>query len=162
MDSIISPNNEKVKMVSKILKSAKERKYSGLYVIEGARIAQELPFEYNLDTTDGSLDGDNDDENYDEYHDCYTYNDTVTVLYDGREMSCDEDRLDDFVFCEEADMYVYAPNTDHCEICGNNYIKDEGVYSELTDEYYCCKDCKETAEKEFKEEQPNFQEKNQI
>ena len=113
---------------------------------------QELPFGYNLDTTDGSIDGDNDDENYDEYHDCYTYNDTVTVLYDGREMSCDEDRLDDFVFCEEVDMYVYAPNTDHCEICGNNYIKDEGVYSELTDEYYCCKDCKETAEKEFKEE----------
>ena len=49
MDSIISPNNEKVKMVSKLVKSAKERKYSGLYVIEGARIAQELPFE-NLDT----------------------------------------------------------------------------------------------------------------
>lgn len=49
MDSIISPNNEKVKMVSKLVKSAKERKYSGLYVIEGARIAQELPFEY-LDT----------------------------------------------------------------------------------------------------------------
>ena len=45
MDSIISPNNEKVKMVSKLMKSAKERKYSGLYTIEGARMAQELPFE---------------------------------------------------------------------------------------------------------------------
>jgi len=114
---------------------------------------QELPFEYNLDTTDGSIDGnDEDDENYDEYHDCYTENDTVTVLYDGREMSCDENQLDDFTWCEVADMYVYTPETAYCKICGNNYINEDGIYSELTDEYYCCKDCKETAEKEFKEE----------
>lgn len=116
---------------------------------------QELPFEYNLDTTDGSIDGndeDDEEENWDEYHGDYTYSDTVTVLYQGREMSCAEDNLDDFTWCEEADIYVYTPDTAHCEICGYDYIKDEGVYSDLTDEYYCCNDCKETAEKEFKEE----------
>lgn len=107
---------------------------------------------YNLDTTNRSIDGDDEDENYDEYHDCYTENDTVTVLYNGREISCDENRLDDFTWCEGEDMYVYTPETVHCNTCGYNYIKENGVYSEITEEYYCCVNCKETAEQEYKEE----------
>ena len=122
------------------------------YGLDRAYNHQDSQYGYCLDTTDGSIDGVEEEENYDEYHDCYTENDTVTVLYDGREMSCDEDRLDDFTWCEVADMYVYTPETAYCEICGNNYINEDRIYSELTDEYYCCKDCKDTAEKEFKEE----------
>ena len=106
----------------------------------------------NLDRTEGSIDGDDDDGNYDEYHDCYTAYDTVTVLYNGREMSCAENRLDDFTWCEGEDMYVYTPETSHCNTCGYNYIKENGVYSEITEEYYCCVNCKETAEQEYKEE----------
>ena len=107
----------------------------------------------NLDRTEGSIDGDDeDDENYDEYHDCYTAYDTVTVLYDGREMSCAENRLDDFTWCEGEDLYVYTPETAHCDTCDYDYIKENGIYSEITGEYYCCANCKETAEKEYKEE----------
>ncbi len=107
----------------------------------------------NLDRTEGSIDGDDeDDENYDEYHDCYTAYDTVTVLYDGREMSCAENRLDDFTWCAGEDLYVYTPETAHCDTCDYDYIKENGVYSEITEEYYCCANCKETAEREFKEE----------
>lgn len=42
MDIISSPNNEKVKLLQKLLKSPKERKYSGLYVVEGIRMIREL------------------------------------------------------------------------------------------------------------------------
>lgn len=108
--------------------------------------------QYSLDTTEGSIDGDEEDGNYDDYHDCYTNNDTVTVLFHGSEISCDENRLDDFTWCEGEDMYVYTPETSHCNTCGYNYIKENGVYSEITEEYYCCVNCKETAEQEYKEE----------
>ncbi len=108
--------------------------------------------QYSLDTTEGSIDGDEEDDNYDDYHDCYTNNDTVTVLFHGSEISCDENRLDDFTWCEGEDMYVYTPETSHCNTCGYNYIKENGVYSEITEEYYCCVNCKETAEQEYKEE----------
>ena len=43
MEILSSPNNEKVKNVAKLLKSAKERKYDGLYVVEGRRMVQEIP-----------------------------------------------------------------------------------------------------------------------
>lgn len=116
---------------------------------------QEAHYEYNLDITEGSIDGseeDDDDEHYDEYHGCYTDCDIVLVLYQGREMACAENRLDDFTWCEDADIYVYTPDTAHCETCGNDYIKDEGKFSEITKEYYCCVNCKETAEQNYKEE----------
>ncbi|MBP3234241.1 MAG: RNA methyltransferase [Eubacterium sp.] len=38
-----SPNNEKVKLISKLLKSPKERKYNGKYVVEGMRMVEEIP-----------------------------------------------------------------------------------------------------------------------
>ena len=43
MDILTSPNNEKVKLVAKLLSSPKERKYSGKYVVEGMRMVEEIP-----------------------------------------------------------------------------------------------------------------------
>ena len=43
MDILSSPNNEKVKLISKLLKSPKERKYNGKYVVEGMRMVEEIP-----------------------------------------------------------------------------------------------------------------------
>lgn len=109
-------------------------------------------YHYNLDRTEGSIDGDDDDMNWDEYHECDTTSDTVSVLYHGREMSCSEDRLEDFTWCEREQMYIYTLDTAHCDVCDEDYPKDDGVYSTLTDEYYCCAHCKEKAEQEYKEE----------
>lgn len=120
------------------------------------RVAYNFPEDeayYNLDTTDLNLEGDDDEEdNYDDYHDCYTANETVTVLVDGREMECDEDRLDDFRWVDRLDMYVYYEDTSFCEVCQENYLSDDGVYSEITEEYYCCESCKAKAEQKYKEQ----------
>ena len=43
MDILTSPNNEKVKLVAKLLIRPKERKYSGKYVVEGMRMVEEIP-----------------------------------------------------------------------------------------------------------------------
>ena len=49
MEMITSPNNDKVKMVTKLMKSAKERRNASLYAVEGIRMTQEIP-EEDLDT----------------------------------------------------------------------------------------------------------------
>ena len=46
MEVISSLNNERVKLVSKLLKSPKERVYASLYVVEGIRMVKEIPDEY--------------------------------------------------------------------------------------------------------------------
>lgn len=45
MDILTSPNNEKVKLIQKLLKNPKERKYNGKYVVEGMRMVEEIPQE---------------------------------------------------------------------------------------------------------------------
>lgn len=39
-----------------------------------------------------------------------------------------------------------------CAYCDEYYLEEDGVYSELTDEWYCCEGCMEEAEKEYKED----------
>jgi len=38
-----------------------------------------------------------------------------------------------------------------CDECGSNELEANAVYSEITEEYYCCEECKEIAEKNYKE-----------
>ena len=45
MDIISSPNNEKVKLLQRLMKSPKERTYSGKFIVEGVRMFQEIPDE---------------------------------------------------------------------------------------------------------------------
>lgn len=63
------------------------------------RTHDDIPYDYCLDTTDGSISGDDeDDENaYDSYHDRYCY-DVCTVYVNGQEMTCDEDDMDEINF----------------------------------------------------------------
>ena len=37
-----------------------------------------------------------------------------------------------------------------CDNCGENLLKDNAEYSEVTEEHYCCKECMEKAEDTFK------------
>ncbi|MCR5213446.1 MAG: RNA methyltransferase [Eubacterium sp.] len=48
MEKITSPNNERIKQIAKIISTAKERKYSSRYMVEGLRMVREIP-EENLD-----------------------------------------------------------------------------------------------------------------
>ena len=110
-------------------------------------------YDYDLGTTDVNLDGDtDDDENYDSFHDNYTDNDVVTVRYHGEQYTCDEYDLDEFVWSDVEDMYIHKDDVEYCPECDGAYDEDKGIYSDITDEYYCCSECKKDAEKKFKEE----------
>jgi hypothetical protein len=84
---------------------------------------------------------------WDEYHDRYTYNDVITVYVNGSEMTCDEEYLDDFT--EINDVYYHNNDVSCCDNCNEAYVSDDGVYSDLTEEYYCCDACKENGEIAF-------------
>lgn len=102
--------------------------------------------DYELDTTEGSLEG-----NYDEYHECYTTSDLVSVYVNGQWMDCSVDDLDDFVYVE-SEGWVHEDDACHCEQCDRYFIDNDGCYSELTGETYCCDYCRDRAEQEYREE----------
>lgn len=118
---------------------------------------EESPYDYCLDSTEGSIDGENedddDDENYDSYHDSYTYSNVVYVHVDGVEMTCSESRLDDFTFMGEHG-WVHNDDISICPICGNGFITDKGAYSDITDENYCDGTCLRKGEEQYHENHP--------
>ena len=105
-------------------------------------------YDYEFDTTDGSIDGyeENDDESYDEFHECYGDFDTTIVMYHGREYSCSVDDLGEFVWIDSEEMYYHEEDVDRCPWCGEWFVKDDGHESELTGNCYCSEGCKEKAE----------------
>lgn len=98
-----------------------------------------------LDSTEDRLY--NEDANYDEYHDTYTRNDVIEVWYNGGWVSCDEERLEDFV--EIRGEYYHEDEVGECSECGEYFFSNEGYYSELLDEDFCCQDCLDDAEKRY-------------
>ena len=101
---------------------------------------------YMLDTTDGSIDGQGEDENYDEFHDCYGDFDTTTVMYHGYEYSCSVDDLGEFVWVDSEEQYYHESDVDRCPWCGEWFVKDDGLESDITGNAYCSEDCREKAE----------------
>ena len=108
---------------------------------------------YNLDTTDLNLYGDTDDEEdggeWDAYHQYYC-DDTRLCYRNGREIWVDSDNLDDFVWIESKGEYHHENDCVCCDECGTDILEDDAMCSEITEEYYCCKECMEKAEDEFK------------
>jgi hypothetical protein len=107
----------------------------------------QITYYHDLSVTDRHLSG----GNWDEYHDEYTSSDLVTVVYHGDEMTCAENALEDFRWVNREYMYYYCEDVGYCEQCCEYYIAENGVYSDLTDEYYCCDDCLDRAEQCYKE-----------
>lgn len=106
-----------------------------------------------LDTTGGVYNG---PEEWDDYHEEYVY-ETTCVYYEGRDIFCDTDRLDDFVRWNGD--YFHKDEMVTCDECGEEFpdpniyewANQDAVYSELTGEWYCDCDCKESAEESYKE-----------
>lgn len=104
-----------------------------------------VSYSHMLDTTDASLEGDN----YDSYHDEYVHCDVITVYYNGREYTCAENAMDDFVYVDLEGEYFHYENVHRCPYCGDRFV--DGYYSEITEEGYCCSDCADNAESRYKE-----------
>ena len=114
-------------------------------------------FSYTLDTTDLNLYGDTDEDEdedgslWDEYHQ-YDCDDTTLCYLHGNEINVDSENLDDFVWIESKEEYHHKDDCVCCDNCGENLLEDDAEYSEVTEEHYCCKECMEKAEDEFKRE----------
>lgn len=100
-----------------------------------------------LDTTDGRIEG-----RYDDYHDEYTINDTVTVVYRGDEIQCDEDRLEDFVWSDREDVYIHEDEAVRCVDIEDWASRDNAYYSDVLDEYYYDLDSLNEDERDYYEE----------
>ena len=102
-------------------------------------------YSYCLDTTDGSLDGPDDDDGdeWDSYHQEYV-SEVTTVYVNGREETCNVYDLDDFYEIEGT--YYHQSDVSHCDRCGSSYLSGKGLYSKITDEDYCCEECRREAE----------------
>ncbi len=118
-------------------------------------------FSYNLDTTDlnlyGDTDDDDDDREWDDYHQYYC-DDTRLCYRNGREIRVDVENLDDFIWIESTQEYHHENDCVCCDECGTYILLDDAMCSEVTEEYYCCKDCMEKAENEFKRENWHYSE----
>lgn len=113
---------------------------------------EDMAEDFRLDTTDGRAEEFECD--YCEYTEerCRR---TVEARYRGRWISVDEDIIDND-FYNIGGRWYHEDDICECAECGDYVILDEdyysGCYSELTDEEYCCEDCKESAELRYKEE----------
>ena len=120
-------------------------------------------FSYTLDTTDLNLYGDTDEDEdedgslWDEYHQ-YDCDDTTLCYLHGNEINVDSENLDDFVWIESKEEYHHKDDCVCCDNCGENLLEDDAEYSEVTEEHYCCKECMEKAEDEFKRENWHYSE----
>ena len=107
-----------------------------------------------LDVTDSYYQSEEEEENYDDWHDCYTSNNVVEVWYRGSTYMCDEDRLDDFVYIHGE--YHHNEEVLYCEYCDCPVLEGDECYSELTGEHYCCDECLNDAEDEYKRNNWDF------
>lgn len=121
------------------------------YYNEYDRVADNYGDGYlSLDITNGSLE-ESDEGCYDDYHN-YHCRETRTVHVHGREYECDENNLEDFIWIDRIQEYHHGDDVSSCDECDEYYLSADGCYSEITDRSYCCRDCKEKAEKQHKEE----------
>jgi len=108
--------------------------------------------DYLLDTTDRNLNGDDDEseEAWDEYNQRYC-TETQVCYMEGREIEVDVDDLEDFRYISSCGEYHHHDDTVFCDWCESYCLTGDSVYSGITEEYYCCEQCREDAECSYKE-----------
>ena len=101
-----------------------------------------------LDVTDGRMEI---EENYDDYHSEYTRNDTVTVIYRGNEIQCDEERLDDFRWSNSEDIYIHEDEAVYVEDADDYIHENDAYYSDVLEQYFKYSSNLDDAEREYYE-----------
>ena len=104
--------------------------------------------DYDLATTEGALVDDEYDA-YDDFHGYACY-ETTLCYRNGHEYYVDVDNLGDFRWVESEDAYYYYDEVEKCTHCNNYYVATQGVYSEITEIYYCCGECLDGADYNYK------------
>jgi hypothetical protein len=69
------------------------------------------------------------------------------VHYHGDLIDCDESDLEDFV--EIGGEWYHHSDVIECPYCGENYVTDEGYYSDVTGREYCCYSCQCNDESDY-------------
>ena len=110
--------------------------------------------DYDLATTEGALVDDEYDA-YDDYHG-YSCYETTLCYRNGHEYYVDVENLGDFIWVESEDAYYYYDEVEKCTHCNNYYVATQGVYSEITEIYYCCDECRDGADDNYKKEHWHF------
>ena len=119
--------------------------------------------DYSLDITEGSLenaDSDDDDDEpqeWDSYHERDAW-EVCNVYYHGNEETCDIECREDFE--EYEGTWYHEDDLVRCPECGRTMLnpkyyddEDDGVYSsDVTEDSYCCEDCRDKAEDAYKKE----------
>ena len=123
------------------------------YNAEKAYNTSKHGWDYALDTTSYSIDDDDDydDSNYDDYHQQYTDDEVSLVYVHGEEMYCADGWLDDFRTVESDGELHHKDDVFECPYCKCYELNESKVYSDLIKMDFCCTDCLEKAEKEYKE-----------
>lgn len=106
-------------------------------------------YSHELDTTDRNIHGDEDGEEWDEYHQYYCP-ETQLCYRNGREIYVDSNNLEDFVWIESIDEYHHDDDCMCCSGCKEWLLSEDALYSDITDEEYCCEQCMQEAETRFK------------
>ena len=115
---------------------------------------------YRLDLTDGSLaehyGNEDDEEAYDSYHD-RAAQDVCACYYHGGEETVSIYDRDDFIFHHGS--WHHVDDILECPSCGSRMLNpeyyeevSEPCYGDLTREFYCCEECRDRAELEYKQE----------
>lgn len=130
-------------------------------------------YDYNLDTTDRTL---CNDDCWSEYNNCYISDDDAVwvssrddYFYDNQVVYAENTRNNEFEDdCIEIDgCYYYAGRNAEspdeygiyrCAYCDEYMVGDDAYYSEITEEYYCCGSCMESAEEAYKKENWTYSE----
>ena len=128
-------------------------------------------YDVELDTTDGTIeDEDNhDDEVYSNYYETW-YDREVAVYVEHRsdwfheDDVCYTENTDEHEFIEDCiqiggNYYYAGRNCEEpeewglvrCGKCDDWCLSEDSYYSDVTGEYYCCEDCMEEAEADYKE-----------
>jgi len=99
-----------------------------------------------------------DDAVYVESHEDYFYsNETVYAKVKGSNGYYNEDCLEADCLYIDGEYYYAGRDAEypedygigHCSQCGDDFLIEDGYYSELLEEYFDCEDCLEIAEKEY-------------
>ena len=77
---------------------------------------------------------------------------------EGREIEVDVDDLEDFRYISSCGEYHHHDDTVFCDWCESYCLTGDSVYSEITEEYYCCEQCREDAENCHKEKYWHYSE----